>query len=633
MKLNQFSCSRIGASPKTALAAILMLAAWQAQAQPAPATQYVVTRFAGNGTKGFAGDGSAANAAELNAPVGLALDASHSLYIADQLNERIRQVVSSTGNINTIAGTGTAGYSGDTKAAINAELSQPSGVVVDSSGNYYIADSANSVIREVTAAGTISTIAGNISLGPGLSGDHGAPTSAQLNAPSALAFDAAGNLYISDTGNNVIRKVVFSQKIILTFAGTGKASYGGDGFPAANAGLNTPRGIAFDSAGNLYIADSANHAIRKVAASNQYISTVAGTGFLGYNGDNIAAASAQLNYPLGVAVDGAGNIFVTDSQNFRIREISNGIITTIAGTGQPGEGGDGLYGVYAVFQFPSAIIIDPSGNLFVADTGNNLVRELSPVASVGPPVINPGGIVGASAFGQFTEVAPGSWIEIYGQNLAVDRRTWQTSDFRGSSAPTSLDGTSVSIGGQPAYISFISPTQVNAQVPTTIATGPQRVIVTVGSSVSVPAILGIGPLEVGFYAPPSLSLNGVQYVWAQLPDGSIALPASASVTGTVSRPAKAGDTMVLYGVGFGPVTPAVPAGQMTPGENQLAETYHFEFAGVPAQVAYAGLSPGSVGLYQVNVVVPNVNPGDAIPITFTIANARSRQTLYTSVAQ
>ena len=632
MKLNQVFSSRISAASKRALAGAVLCAALQAQAQTPAGLQYVVTRIAGNGTNGFSGDGAAATSGELSGPSGIALDGAHSLYIADQFNQRIRQVPSSTGNINTIAGTGTAGYAGDTKAAISAQLSQPTGVILDSSGNYYIADAANNVIREVTTAGVINTVVGDNALGAGFAGDHGALLAAALSAPSAMAFDSAGNLYIADTGNNRVRKVSFSSNIITTVAGTGTPNYSGDGFPAINAALNAPRGLAFDSAGNLYIADSGNHAIRMVSASTQRISTVAGTGTLGYNGDNIPAATAQLNYPRGIALDSAGNIYIADSQNFRIRKISNGIINTIAGTGSPGEGGDGLYGFYAVFNFPTALVVDSSGNVLVADTGNNLIRKLTPVSSAGPPVINNGGIVGASLFGQFTQVAPGSWIEIYGTNLANNSRPWKTSDFKGSTAPQSLDGTSVTIGGQPAYVSYISPTQVNVQVPTTIASGPQRVIVTSPNGSSLPYILSLGPLEPGFFAPPQINLGGLQYVWGQLSDGSVALPATASVTGVASRPAKAGETMVLYGVGFGPVTPSIPAGQITGVSNQLAEAFHVQFGGVPATaIAYAGLAPGLVGLYQVNVTVPNVGAGDAIPITFTIANATGQQTLYTSV--
>jgi uncharacterized protein (TIGR03437 family) len=232
-------------------------------------------------------------------------------------------------------------------------------------------------------------------------------------------------------------------------------------------------------------------------------------------------------------------------------------------------------------------------------------------------------------------VAPGSWIEIYGVNLAADSRTWGANDFNGINAPTSLDGTSVKIGGQSAYVEFIGSQQVNVQVPTGIATGPQAMVVYTGAGQSLPYTVGVEPLQPGLYAPASSNIGGLQYVWAQLPDGSIVLPSGAT-SSVPSRAAKVGDTMVMYGVGFGPVTTSsggsIPAGQLVQQSNTLAENFHIQFGGVPATtVNYAGLAPGAIGLYQFNVVVPNVGAGNAIPLTFTIANYPSQQTLYTAV--
>ncbi len=610
---------------------LLLIAACCVQAQQAQAQSlYVVTTFAGNGSPGFTGDGAAATAAQLNLPVGLAFDAAHTLYIADQLNQRIRQVAASTGFIASPVGNGTAGYSGDKAQGTAAELHSPSAVCVDPSGNFYIADSDNNVIREVTPADVITTVVGVNALGAGYSGDSGAPLAAQLNGPASVILDAAGNLYFSDVNNNRVRKVSFTANTIVTVAGTGAANYTGDGFPAVNAALDGPRGLAFDAAGNLYIADSGNHVIRMVSAATKKISTVAGTGTLGYNGDNIPATSAQLNYPQGIAIDSAGSLYIADSQNFRIRKITNGVITTIAGTGQPGYGGDGLYGSFALLSFPSSVLLDASGKVYVGDSGNNVVRLLTPVASIAPPVINSGGVVSASSFGQFKSVAPASWIEIYGVNLAADSRSWGLSDFQGIHAPTSLDGTNVTIGGQHAFVAFIAGGQLNVQVPTTIGTGPQPVVVNTRGGASLAYTIAVEPLEPGFYAPSSYNLNGMQYLYAQLSDGSVALPAGASI-GVASRQAKPGETMVMYGVGFGPVTPSIPAGQIVQQDNTLAEPFHIQFAGVPATVAYSGLAPGVVGLYQFNVVVPNVGDSDTIPITFTVGNYPGMQTLYTAV--
>jgi uncharacterized protein (TIGR03437 family) len=593
---------------------------------------YVTTTAAGNGSAGFAGDGSVAKDAELNSPVGLAMDGAQTLYIADELNHRIRQVAAATQIINSVVGNGTAGYSGDGAVGTAAELNSPLGVTVDSAGNFYIADSVNDVIRKVTPSDQISTVAGNQGLGGGYSGDTGAPLNATLNGPSALVFDAAGNLYIADTANNRVRKVSFSANTITTYAGSGGTSFSGDGLPAVDASLNAPRALAFDAAGNLYIADSGNHAIRMVSAKTQLMSTVAGTGTLGYNGDNIPATSAELNYPLGVTFDSAGNMYIADSQNFRIRKVVNGIMTTIGGTGQPGYGGDGLYSTQSLFSFPSSVLVDSTGKVYVGDSGNNVVRLLTPYATLlPPPLINTSGVVSASLFGQFGSVAPGSWIEIYGANLAVDSRSWNSNDFQGINAPTSLDGTSVTIGGQPAYVAFIGNQQLNVQVPSDIATGPQRIVVYTGAGQSAPIQpIAVEPLQPGLYAPATSKIGGMQYVWAQLGDGSIVLPSGASGSAP-SRPAKVGEIVTMYGVGFGPVSPTIPAGQIVQQSNTLAERFNIQFGGVPATVSYAGLAPGAVGLYQFNVAVPNVGAGSAIPLTFTVANYTGQQTLYTAV--
>ena len=436
MKFHQTFLSR------AASAGVLIVLSGLAQGQ----TVYVTSTVAGTGSLGFSGDSGAAKLAQLNSPVGLALDGAGTLYIADELNYRIRQVAATSQNIVTVAGNGTAGYSGDNNTATSAELNNPLGVAVDAAGNFYIADSVNNVIRKVTPGDKISTVAGNNSFGAGFFGDNGAPLNAELNAPGAVALDAAGNLYIADTGNNRVRKVNFATNIITTVAGSGGTTFSGDGLPAIDAALNAPRGLAFDAAGNLYIADSGNHAIRMVSAATQRMSTVAGTGALGFSGDNGPANKAQLNYPLGVAVDSAGNLYIADSQNFRIRKVSNGVITTIAGIGQPGYGGDGLYSTFSLFTFPSSVLVDPSGKVYVGDSVNNVVRLLTPFAAeAAPPVINACCVVSASSFGQLGSIAPGVWIEIYGANLAAGSRSWNSRDFHGSTATKNMDGTSVTI--------------------------------------------------------------------------------------------------------------------------------------------------------------------------------------------
>ncbi|HEY6347708.1 MAG TPA: IPT/TIG domain-containing protein [Bryobacteraceae bacterium] len=270
----------------------------------------------------------------------------------------------------------------------------------------------------------------------------------------------------------------------------------------------------------------------------------------------------------------------------------------------------------------------PNGNFYVADFTNNRIRLLTRVLP--PPLVSAGGVVSASSFGEFPSAAPGSWIEIYGTNLAVDSRQWSGSDFTGVNAPTSLDGTSVSIGGKAAYVAFINSGQVNVQVPPTVTPGTQQLTVTIGGGTSAAYNLTINPTEPGLDAPPAFKIGGTQYVVAIAADGSYVIP-TGSITGVNSKPAKPGDTIVLYGVGFGPVTPAIPPGQIVQQLNQLTGNLSISIGGVNAGVGYAGLAPNYVGLYQFNVVVPQVPSGNAVPVTFTLGGVAGSQTLYIAV--
>jgi RHS repeat-associated protein len=335
-----------------------------------------INTIAGNGTNnGYNGDGELATSAELTPAGGVAVDSAGNIYIADFHNQRIRKVTVSTGDISTVAGNGTAGYSGDGGSAISAELQGPSGVALDSAGNIYIADEQNNRIRKVTVStGYISTVAGTGTAG--YSGDGGAAISAKLNVPYGVAVDSAGNIYIADEGNNRIRKVT-STGAISTVAGNGTAGYLGDGGAATSAELYDPFGVGVDGAGNIYIADFANNRIREVTASTGYISTVAGNGTAGFSGDGGAAISAELNYPIGVAVDSAGNIYITDGQNERIRKVagSTGTISTIAGNGIAGYLGDGGAATSSELNGPTGVAVDAS-DIYITDAGNNRIRSV-----------------------------------------------------------------------------------------------------------------------------------------------------------------------------------------------------------------------------------------------------------------
>lgn len=587
---------------------------------------YTITTFAGNGTNGFTGDGGAATSAEIGGPFMIALDSSGSLYIADQFNNRIRKV--SGGNISTVAGSGSNGYAGDGKAATSASLSHPQGVAIDSSGNLIIADTNNYTVRKV-AGGNISTIAGVQAQGISYNGDNGPATSAFLSLPVGLAYDSAGNLYIADSTNNVIRKIDKSGNI-TTFAGIGNAAYSGDGGPAVSARLNNPEGVATDSAGNVYIADGGNNRIRKVTTDGT-ITTIAGTGISGFTGDGGSATAARLNSPRAVVVDPAGNIFISDYLNSRVRVVSpSGIINTIAGS-TPGYSGDGGPATSAQLFFPVGLAIDSSGNIYVSDNQNNVVRKLTPVAG-SLPVISASSIVTAAAFGGSTSIAPGSWIEIYGSNLATNTRSWSSGDFKGNAAPTSLDGTTVAIGGQLAYVDYINPQQVNVQVPSTVAAGQQTIVVGTAAGLSAPVTITVNATQPGLFAPASFKVGGLQYAGALFTDGATYVLPPNAIDGITSHQAKPGDTITLYGVGFGPVTPTIAAGQIVQQSNSLASSFQIQIGGVPATTTYAGLAPQAVGLYQFNITVPNIASNDAAPLTFTLNGASGSQTLYVAIS-
>jgi uncharacterized protein (TIGR03437 family) len=548
----------------------------------ARAQQYSISTVAGNGTAGFSGDGGSATSAMLNGPIGVALDAPHNLYVADVNNERIRLV--SGGTISTLAGNGTTGYLGDGGAATSAEMYSPTRATVDRSGNVYIADASNDVIRMVPPGGTISTVAGNVCTatettpcGAGYAGNGGAATAAQLNYPLGVAVDSAGNLYIADSNNNVIREVS---------GGTISAVF-------VSVHLNDPIDVAVDSANNLYIADINNNRIVKVTSAG-IATVVAGNGTAGFSGDGGPASKAQLSYPTGVAVDGVGNVYIADTLNQRIRKVApNGTITTIAGTGQQGYAGDGGPASAATFSSPRGITVDPSGTLYVADTGNNVVRMLAPPS----PAISADGVVNAASFAP--GISPGALGTIFGSNfLAV-------SASAGLPVPSSLSGVQVSVSGQLAPVLYVSPTQVNFQVPWETATGTANVVLSrngvLSSPITVPVLL----------AAPGLFIESSGAAVVQNEDYTLNQP---------GNPAAAGSVVIAYFTGSGPVSGTITDGFATPASPllQSTATVAATIGSASAQVLFAGLSPGFVGLAQANIVIPAGTATGTYPLTITI---------------
>jgi sugar lactone lactonase YvrE len=333
----------------------------------------LITTMAGNGGIGFSGDGGQATNASLDNPYGVAVDDTGDLFIADANNNRVREV-NSFGTISTVAGIGSAGFSGDGGLAASAGINDPIGVAVDGIGDLFIADADNNRIRKVDTYGTITTVAGNGNAD--FAGDGSPATNAALSYPYGVAVDGAGNLFIADLGNNRIRKVD-TNGIMSTVAGDGTVGYSGDGRLATNAALADPYGVAVDGAGNLFIADLGNNRIRKVDPLG-IISTVAGNGIAGYSGDGGLAINAACSTPAGVAVDVAGNLFIADSGNNRIREVgTNGIIFTVVGNGTAGYSDDDGQATNAVLSYPIGVAVDSGGNLFIADSGNDRIRKVT----------------------------------------------------------------------------------------------------------------------------------------------------------------------------------------------------------------------------------------------------------------
>ena len=297
-------------------------------------------------------------------PSATAFDAAGNLYFAETGNHVVRKVTSA-GIITTVAGNGVQGFAGDGGLATSAELDSPAGLALDAAGDLYIADSHNQRVREVNAAtGITATIAGTGAAG--FSGDGGMATAARLDLPTALALDTAGNLYVADTNNHRVRRIAAATGAITTVAGNGVEAFTGDNGPATSASIDSPNGLALDAAGNLYIADTHNGRVREVSAASGLISTVAGAGVVAGNvqsfgGDGGAATAAGLALPRGLTMDAAGNLYFADSANHRIRRISpSGTITTVAGQGTENFAGDGAPAVSASLDSPRSVAVSPA---------------------------------------------------------------------------------------------------------------------------------------------------------------------------------------------------------------------------------------------------------------------------------
>jgi len=544
--------------------------------------------------------------------------------------------------LSTIAGTGTAGYSGDNGNALFAQFSDPIRVALDSAGNIYVTDLGNNSIREISTNGTINTIAGNGS--PGYSGDGGSAAGAQLSSPHDIAFDASNNLYIADTANSRIR--IVSGGIIKTFAGTGvrgiEGANLGDGGPALSAQFIEPTGVAVDNSGNVYISDIGNATVRKVTPGGT-ISTFAGTGFLsfgGYTGEGGPATQALLGMPYSLTTDSAGNVYIVDiglSRLFRIgsdglihtvsatfvaqncavdaagniyaaafptntvqKIIPNGTTLWIGGNGISGYVGDGLVGTSGSMGDPYGVAVDKSGHVYAAEGSNAVVRELTPVpfsigaisnAATNQPFSPP-----LSGTGDATvAISPGEIVTLFGVGLGPASLVVNTpvNGYYG----TSLSGTTVSIGGVLAPIIYASATLVSAIVPYEVGgMTTASVYVTYQGQNSV-----VNTVPVAATAPGLFTLNSTGFGQAL----------AVNLNGTVnsaSNPTPVGNYLLLYATGEGQTSPGGVDGKLAPTtspEPMPLQAVTATVNGIAANINYAGAAPGFVaGVMQVNLQIP-----------------------------
>ena len=638
-------------------------------------TAGIINTVAGPGSLVFGaplGDGGPAISANFSWTnslfVGMAMDAAGNLYISDAGHERVRKV-NPAGIISTVAGGAALPSSaGDGGPAISAGLYSPAGVAVDSAGNLYIADPLGGRVRKVDTSGNISTVAGTGTVG--YSGDGGPAANAQILPPIGLAVDAKGNLYIAESGAGVphVRKVD-AAGIITTFAGSGSSTgFSGDGGPAINAQLNTLAGLAVDKAGNLYIADAGNYRLRKVDTSG-IITTVAGTGQIdfGGTGDGGAATGAALQ-PSGLAFDAAGNLYVSDYSAGRIRKIAFGTAPpglsvsstslyfaaiantagapsqdlTISSAGAPiavavtystTSGGAWLGSGTLTGTTPYSFGVSPNNSptLLPAGTykGTITITPTTPgytpvtvavtlvLSATEParPAIGTNGVVSGASFQLGAGIASNSYVTIQGTNLASTTDTWNNS-IVGGQLPTVLDGVTVNIEGYPAYISYISPTQINILVPPMPGGAFPVAVSNNGAAGQSSAI------QVSQYAPAFFTFTLSTQAIATRQDYSYAVK-NGTIAGLTTVPAKPGDVLILWGTGFGVTTPPTLPGVVTPSDKTYSTSTPVTVTinNVPATVYGAALAPGFAGLYQVAIQVPASLANGDWPIVATIGSA------------
>ena len=628
-------------------------------------TDGIITTVAGGGSCATLiefvcpGDGGPATSAALIAAAGLAVDGTGNLFVVDQ--NRIRKV-SMDGIITTVAGNGIGGFSGDGGPAISAEFSYPENVAVDGAGNLFIADRGPGRIRKVSSDGIITTVAGNgvpcaTYTGCLALGDGGPATSAQLNGPTGVAVDPAGNLFIADTHNRTLRKVSPGE-IITTVAGNGTQAFSGDGGPAINAQLNGPTGVAVDRAGNLFIADNSNFRIREVSP-NGTITTVAGNGTQGFSGDGGLATKAQLYGPFGVALDDADELFfsdVYDTSNYdspdspRIRKVlSNGNITTVAGNGNYGFSGDGGTATSAQLFYPAGLAVGGANNLFIADSWNDRVRVVSADGTI-------------STYDNFTPETPvsvtldgaGNLFIASNQLVESGGRIYKVTPGRIITTVAGIGTSGFSGDGGPATSAQLSGVQaVAVDQAGNLFIADQGRIRKVSANGTINTVAGDGtsgfsgddgPATSAQIAyPQGVAVDGAGNVYVadtgnnairilRPIDHSVVIGAVVDAASQRAGPISPGKIVVIYGAGLGPaklIENDAADGQFG---TSLGGT-SVSFNGVAAPLLYASAT-------QVAAIAPYATNGATVQITvsyqgetsdaFTVPGALSAPSLFTS---
>ncbi len=547
-----------------------------------------ITTIAGVLPAAGAGDNVPATLAPLLSPFGVAVDAAGNVLVSDQVDHRIRKIAPS-GTITTFGGNGFYGVTGDGGPATVAQIGTPRGLTLDAAGNLHLVSGALSGARRIAASGTLTTVAGTGTAG--YSGDGQIASTAQLNIPLGIATDPDGNVFIADTNNHRIRRVDAVGRLITTYAGTGTAGSTGDGGPALQAQLFSPRQLAFDARRNLYIAETGTGRIRRISPGG-VITTLAGTGVAGFGGDGGPAASAQITIT-GLAVDAAGNIFLAGAARIRRIDGATGIISTIGGTGTPGFSGDGGLASNATFDNITNLAMDADGSLYVTDERNSRVRKLTPAQIVPEGVANAGTL-------RAGPVAPGMLVSIFGFNLGPATPVGLQLTSAGRVA-TSLAGTQVLFDGLAAPLVYVSAGQVNAIVPYGVAGAPTTKLQVVyqnraTNTITVPVVA----------ASPGL----------------FAITNEDTSVNSASSPAAQGSVLVIYGTGEGQTIPGGVDGAVSTSvfpKPVLPVTV--TVGGQPAEILYAGAAPDFVsGVLQLNVRLPQGVTG-TLPLVLRIGEA------------